>query len=118
MLKLPDVLIGIFVPVTLNTPYEVILQKNSISLNGTITEINKLDLSDGAFNIYLFTINDQGSPSANKLKGKIYYAKFYDDNTLVRDFVPVQTGCGDAAMYDKVTQQLFYNKGSGAFSTP
>jgi len=54
---------------------------------------------------------------------KIYYAKFYElNNTLVRDFVPVITpasskGGDKPCMFDKVSQKLFCNVGSGTFKT-
>ncbi len=39
---------------------------------------------------------------------RIYDIKIYNDK-LVRDFVPVKNACGVPAMYDRVTEQLFYN---------
>ena len=49
---------------------------------------------------------------------RIYYAKFRNKytNTYVGDFVPVLDSSGVPAMFDNVTQQLFYNSGSGQFS--
>lgn len=45
---------------------------------------------------------------------RIYAAKLYDSNTLVRDFIPVRVG-SVGYLYDRVTQQLFGNAGTGAF---
>lgn len=49
------------------------------------------------------------------LKGaRIYYCKMYKDGILVRDFIPVRkrrTGY----MYDKVSEELFGNTGTGDF---
>lgn len=45
-----------------------------------------------------------------------FYIKIWkDNNVLVRDFIPVLDADGVACMYDKVTQQFFYNQGTGNF---
>lgn len=49
---------------------------------------------------------------------RIYYAKFRNKqtNTYVGDFVPVLDTNAVPAMWDNVTQQLFYNQGTGQFT--
>lgn len=44
----------------------------------------------------------------------LYYTKIYDNDTLVRDFVPVRVG-NIGYMYDKVSGKLFGNAGTGNF---
>ncbi len=51
-------------------------------------------------------------------KGKLYYLKIYDGDTLVRDFKPCIDSNGVACLYDMVTEKCFYNKGTGNFITP
>ena len=46
---------------------------------------------------------------------KYYYAKIWDGDTLVRDFVPVLDWNNVPCMYDNVSGKLFRNKGTGAF---
>lgn len=47
---------------------------------------------------------------------RIYYAKIYDNNILVRDFVPVvRSRDGVAGMYDMVGHKFYTNAGSGSF---
>ena len=56
--------------------------------------------------------------SYSKVNIKIYSCKIWDNGVLVRDFIPVRVGSGNAAvgyMYDRVTGQLFGNAGTGAF---
>lgn len=52
---------------------------------------------------------------ASKQQGKMFYAKIWDDNILVRDFTPVLDNNMKPCMYDKVSGKLFYNKGTGEF---
>lgn len=46
---------------------------------------------------------------------KIYSAQFYDNGTLVRDFVPCLDDSNIPGLYDLVNQQMYYNAGTGAF---
>lgn len=46
---------------------------------------------------------------------KLFYFKIWDQNVLVRDFIPVLDYNGIACMYDKVTETFFYNAGTGDF---
>lgn len=49
---------------------------------------------------------------------RIYYAKIYDNNILVRDFVPVvRSRDGVAGLYDMVGHKFYANAGSGSFKT-
>lgn len=45
---------------------------------------------------------------------RLYGVKIWDNNVLIRDFIPVRIG-SIGYMYDKVTKQLFANKGTGNF---
>ncbi len=67
--------------------------------------------SDRTF--YIFNLNN-GS-SIYKHYARCFYLKIYDNNTLVRDFIPVLDYNGVPCMYDRVTQQFFYNQGTGQF---
>ena len=47
----------------------------------------------------------------------IYYCKIWDNNTLVRDYIPcIRTSDSKAGLFDLVTHQFFENKGSGIFN--
>lgn len=49
-------------------------------------------------------------------KAKYYSSKWWDNDTLVRDFIPVKDWNDVPCMYDKVSGQLFYNQGTGQFT--
>lgn len=46
---------------------------------------------------------------------KLYSFKIYDNDVLVSDMIPIKDDTGHGAMYDKITQQIFYNSGTGEF---
>lgn len=50
------------------------------------------------------------------LRGSLYYLKLYDNDVLVRDFIPVLDGNGVPCLYDKVEREFHYNLGTGTFN--
>ena len=88
---------------------------------------NPNNLKTGVGEIYLFANHNSGpgavtggtpDMSARQIVGKmkVYSFKMYDNNILVRDFVPVvRKSDGVAGMYDMVGHKFYTNAGSGAF---
>lgn len=64
--------------------------------------------------IYLFARNWNSEKCISKMK--LYSAKFYKNNILVRDFVPMlDNNAGSVGLYDKVNKQMYLNIGTGNF---
>lgn len=65
---------------------------------------------------YLFGYNNNGTPG-RVVNGvvKVYSCKIYDNETLVRDLIPVVDDTLTPCLYDKVSQQMYYNAGTGSF---
>ena len=53
--------------------------------------------------------------SANKLKGKIYYCKIWENGVLIRDMIPCKNPSNVVGMYDTVNDVFYTNAGSGSF---
>lgn len=67
-------------------------------------------------NVYLYTMSYSPSGSTWLISGaKIYNAEIWNDNVLVRDFIPVLDGSGVPCMYDRVEDKFYYNAGTGDF---
>ena len=64
-------------------------------------------------NIFLFCRNANGVYFSSK---KVYYTKIYNNDVLVRDFIPVIDNNNVACLYDKVEGKAYYNKGTGTFT--
>ncbi len=47
---------------------------------------------------------------------KYFRSKWWDNGVLVRDFIPVLDMDDVPCMYDKVSEEFFYNQGTGKFS--
>lgn len=63
----------------------------------------------------MFTANDAWNTSNTQI-GKIYSCKIYDNDVLVRDFVPCITASGEVGLYDLVGKQFYGNAGTGTFT--
>lgn len=64
------------------------------------------------YNIYLF------KPHPLQTVGyvyKLYYLKIYDNDKIIRNFIPVLNKDEIPCLYDTVSKQPFYNQGTGEF---
>ena len=69
-------------------------------------------------NIMLFTQNNsiESDIKSNACSAKIYSCKIYNNNILVRDFIPVLDKNNVPCLYDKVEEKKYYNQGTGEFT--
>lgn len=95
-----------------NKDYEFDISKNGYKVNGTSYGTISSQSVNSTRNMYLFWSN---GTSASGMNGRIYYLKIYDNGVLVRDMIPVLDWNMTPCMYDRVTEQLFYNQGTGDF---
>jgi hypothetical protein len=91
------------------------VDKSGVTLDGNIITVaspgTTVDIGD--YNLTIF--RSLGSPKSGKFKCS--YFKMWDDGVLVRDFIPVIAPDGEGCMFDKVSQKLFRNSGTGTFKT-
>ena len=106
---------------TQNQKYHKIVEAN----NGTLTVTTD---GVGESTSYVSSLYKNSSIGLFACKGdtkvvsyghaRIYYAKIYDNNILVRDFVPVvRSRDGVAGLYEMVGHKFYANAGSGSFKT-
>jgi len=99
-------------PVETNVNYEDTLYgttwvHNAISYTVSPVAANSL-------NIFLFARNANNTPERiGSLQ--IFICKIYDNNTLVRDFIPVLDENNVPCMFDMVEGKFYYNAGTGQF---
>lgn len=89
------------------------LNKNVFTVNGTTKTFAEATF-DSTYPMYLFQINNGGSIYNRYTKGKIYSCKIYDNDVLVRDFVPKLID-GVAGLYDNISSDFYTNAGTGNF---
>lgn len=99
-----------------NNKYTLTLSVKKLVVNGiTYTTTNPSYEGNIEYSIYLFARNNGIDGVGNLASMKLYSCKIYDGETLVRDFIPIKDDTNHGALYDKVTQQIFYNSGTGEF---
>lgn len=85
--------------------------KNEIIMDGNKSITNNYTSFTSGKSSYIFKVN--GGLSASKVK--VYYLKVYDNNELVRDFIPILDEDDNPCLYDKVEGKYYYNQGTGEF---
>ena len=98
--------------------YEVQLEyfhdKNAFYINGELQHTFEY-ASFQADSIFLWADNGY-NVKATRSSSKIYWCKIYDNGGLVRDFIPCLDMNNSPCLYDKVSRETFYNKGTGNFT--
>ena len=54
-------------------------------------------------------MNTGGTVDTRRISGKLYGCKIYDNDKIVRDFIPCKNSSGVIGLYDTVNSQ-FYQK--------
>ena len=94
------------------------------SRNGKIDGVQKYTISSTLAThtgtAKMFQAGQGDSSVVNPFSGKISHVLVSEGGNIVRDFIPVrfmnENGQQEGAMYDKVSKQLFRNKGTGSFT--
>lgn len=91
----------------------------TISVDDTVISTTSWSSFDGTnVKLGIFKLGDSNNSwhSADSQSGKIYSCKIYNNDTLVRNFIPVKRNSDDViCLYDKVTRAYFLNQGTGTF---
>lgn len=102
-----------------NTRYNVVFDatsaKYSLVVNGSTLVEKTGSLTGSTKPLFLFARNNNGTAS-HHATAKVYGLKMYNNNVLVRDFVPCINPYGEIGLYDCVNGRFYGNSGTGVFS--
>lgn len=87
----------------------------NITRDGTIVKAVSSSKTAIDYPLYVFNMNNVGSPFATGASARFWSVKIYEGQTLVFDAIPVRKGTV-GYLYDRVTRRLFGNAGTGAFT--
>jgi len=96
-------------------------EQNTIDANKNVLTIGANSATAAAatftatYSMYLFAVNNAGSMQY-PASVKIYSCQIYNNETLVRDFVPCENESGEVGMYDKLNNVFYANAGTGVFT--
>lgn len=88
--------------------------KNVTTLNGENIKTNKEATFNCPVNLVLFGVNTNGTVMAGAAAANYY--KIYDNELLVRDFIPCRDPSGAVGLYDTVGARFYANAGTGSFT--
>ena len=97
-----------------NVIYNIEFDKNGIQINNYYRS-NIVSSFSSALSqtMYIFAINGN---STTKSSAKLYFCRIYDNDTLVRDFVPaMRLSDKEVGLYDLVNDVFYTNSGTGTF---
>lgn len=83
--------------------------------DGTVTNYSYSGHMENLYDLYLFAENYTGKAQSFS-KYRLYSFQIYDNDVLVRDFVPCVHTDGTVGLYDSVTKEFYTNAGSGVFT--
>ena len=92
---------------------EIDAGKNGAIINGVATYPTTATFS-GENTLYLASCNG-GTASAETSYLQIYSCQIYDNDVLIRDYIPCQTDTGEVGLYDMETATFYGNAGTGEF---
>lgn len=95
---------------TENTIHDIDCHANngtiSVTFDGTTYTSTYSGTINKNYSMYLFANNQSGTPSMTTL-GCIYGCQIYDNNELVRDYVPAMDSEGNIGLYDSITKRIY-----------
>lgn len=100
--------------VSTNNQHILVIDNSSITIDNVLRKtITPVQISTNR-SLWLFGMNH---PSTDRdSTGRIYYCKIWENDNLVRDIIPILDANNTPCMYDKITNTIYYNQGSGSFT--
>lgn len=98
-----------------STEKVLIDQSKNICTYDTTSIENVISTFVSQYSLFLFAANT-GGQAGYFGHHKMYSCKIYDNETLVRNFVPCKNASGAVGLYDIVEGQFYANAGTGAFT--
>jgi hypothetical protein len=93
-----------------------ILENGQQSHDGTVVANSIIGETSTSQPIHLFALYSTWGGINSYCQAKCYYCKIFNNNELIRDYIPALDENNVACLYDKVTQTFFYNQGTGSFT--
>lgn len=104
-------------PISINNNTRLIykLDKGIASCGDKTVSFSQLSFTS-SYNLVLFSVNTGGTVDTRRISGKLYSCKIYDNDQIVRNFIPCKNPSGVVGLYDIVGNQFYQNNGTGSFT--
>lgn len=109
--------ISVTFPISNDIKYDIIADKTGLSLNGNFYAFSGTIVDANAqWSTLLNHRRKTATTFSNEYSiGKWYYLKIYENDNLIRDYIPALDLSGVACMYEKLGKKFYYNAGTGSF---
>ena len=98
-----------------NQSYNIVQDKNKLYINGTLKNTFTYGNFTCPSNLYLFAVNQNGTiPFYGKIA--VNYCNIWNNDVLIRHFVPCKNSSDVVGMYDTVNNVFYENAGTGTFT--
>jgi hypothetical protein len=94
--------------------FKIDANKNTIILSDNETKSATYASFTAPVSMYIFANNNNGTVQG-LCTAKVYYFKIYDNEVLVRDFIPCISNTGETGLYDLVGKKFYSNAGTDVF---
>lgn len=108
-------------PITSNVRYRTFNSKSERSVydyeSGDIDTVTTKYTSEfeTPTNLYIGYKSSGFTESMTNFQGRIYSCKIWQNDVLMRDYIPVLDNEGVACLYERVSGEFYYNQGTGDF---
>lgn len=96
--------------------YKVYHNKNLYYKNGSLIKTFNTATFTCPYNLVIFGVRNNSANPTWLCSAKLYRFKMWNDETLVRDMIPIKDNNDVVCLYDFVSETCFYNAGSGNFN--
>ena len=86
--------------------------KNVYTIKGTSYTFSTASFQS-LYNDYIFTASGYNGESGTGCAQKLYSFKIYDNGRLIRDYIPVKDENDIVCLFDKISNNFYYNQGTG-----
>ncbi len=101
--------------IVLNKWFSIVHSRTTHNVNGVDYGVEYSSTTfTTPFNLKLFGFDNYGTTLTGV--GRMAYAKIWNGDTLIRDFIPAKNSSNVVGMYDTVSKTFFTNAGSGTFT--
>lgn len=108
--------VNIFVSAELTDLHAFTLSKNVFTIDESSISTAEATFQSN-YNAYLFAVNAAGTASYLS-SVKMYSCKIYEDDVLVRNYIPCVNSDNEPGLYDLVTKKFYSSQGNGSFFAP
>lgn len=103
--------------IDINQKLNIDFNKNNLYINSQLLRTFNYMNFNTNYTLALFTLHYPNGFSTSGGKFKLYYSKIYDNDVLVRDFIPCYRNLdNEVGLYDLVNDVFYTNQGTGAFT--